>query len=172
VSVNIFKKLVQNDKPLPVLLVFLLFEVCIAVFYFFRFSDVIQDVFNNAYERVLVVLEFHQLVALIFTLIVILIPFNFYYIIETAFRPERVGAYIYWALSVTANIIVSLAEIGVTKMTFDSNTGNLFSAQLSSYGEWTIWGMAVLISMVHQIVTYVSVGNVILLRKEIQSEEH
>lgn len=163
---NILRKLVQNDKPLPVLVVFLVFEIAIAIFYFYRISDVVQDVFNNAYESVLVVFEFHHLVALIFTLIVMAIPFNFYYIVEMHFRPKTAGGYIFFVLSILANLVVAFTEIGVTKISFDSNAGNMFSAQLSSYGVWTIWGMAILVSITHQIITYVSVGNIILLRNE------
>mgnify|MGYP005845246157 CR=1 FL=1 len=167
---SILRKLVQNDKPLPLLVVFLIFEIAIAIFYFFRISDVVQDVFNNAYESVLIFFEFHELVALIFMIIVMAVPFNFYYMTETKFRPTTSGGYIFFVLSIAANLVVAFTEIGVTKISFDSNAGNMFAPKLSSYGEFTIWGMAVLVSITHQIITYVSIRNIILLRQEPNEE--
>lgn len=167
---NKFTNVIKNRKPLPLLIVALMFEIGVASFYYFRFSDYIQDQFSFAYD-LWIVIEAHIILAAVFTLAVMFLPIGFYFVLDSKEKSKTKGSYLSYMFLVFGNLTVMFVEVMITQLSFDINANNTFGIVQSQTGHLTGWGLGFLITITHQVLSYIMANSIIRIREEEEDNE-
>ena len=137
------------------IILFIIADIGIAIFYYLRISDLIQEIWPGAYNVVFGNVEYHHMAGIVLTIVLMIMPLIFYsYNLKMEnlyFRSVSINSGLTTLMIIFGNLMVFLTEIGITLVMFDLGQGNILSGQKSEWYIYAGWMIALLIPMFHQV---------------------